>query len=57
MKNSMDDTADNRKKIVRFVAQEVEKDRKIPHFTREAVAEIILLPEIDKSDCPLLCLS
>ncbi len=37
----MDDTDDNRKKLIRFVAQEVKKDGKIPHFAREGVAEII----------------
>jgi Lon-like ATP-dependent protease len=31
----------NRKKLVQFVAQEVSKDKKIPHFKREAVEEII----------------
>ncbi|MCD6371043.1 MAG: ATP-dependent protease LonB, partial [Thermoplasmata archaeon] len=41
MKSVMDDTEENRIKLIRFVAQEVKKDRKIPHFTREAVAEII----------------
>ncbi|UCF09207.1 MAG: ATP-dependent protease LonB [Thermoplasmata archaeon] len=41
MKNTMDDTHENRKKLIRFVAQEVAKDKKIPHFHREAVAEII----------------
>ncbi|MCD6461571.1 MAG: ATP-dependent protease LonB [Thermoplasmata archaeon] len=41
MKNSMPDTPENRKKLVRFVAQEVVKDGKIPHFTKRAVAEII----------------
>lgn len=41
MNVAMDDTDDNRKKLIRFVAQEVKKDGKIPHFTREAVAEII----------------
>ncbi|MCX8190067.1 MAG: ATP-dependent protease LonB [Candidatus Diapherotrites archaeon] len=38
----MPDTPENRAKLVRFVAQEIKKDRKIPHFTREAVEEIIL---------------
>lgn len=42
MKDTFPDTPDNRKKIVAFVAQEVIKDKKIPHFTREAVDEIIL---------------
>ena len=37
----MDDTDENRKKLIRFVAQEVKKDEKIPHFDRDAVAEII----------------
>lgn len=41
MKNDMADTNNNREKLIRFVAQEVLKDGKIPHFTREAVAEII----------------
>ncbi len=41
MKSVMDDTEDNRRKLIRFVAQEVKKDGKIPHFTKEAVAEII----------------
>ncbi|MEM4598063.1 MAG: ATP-dependent protease LonB [Candidatus Diapherotrites archaeon] len=38
----MPDTPENRAKLVRFVAQEVKKDGKIPHFTKEAVDEIIL---------------
>ncbi|MCD6237531.1 MAG: ATP-dependent protease LonB [Thermoplasmata archaeon] len=37
----MDDNEENRKKLIRFVAQEVVKDGKIPHFNKEAVAEII----------------
>jgi Lon-like ATP-dependent protease len=41
MKNTMDDTHENRQKLTRFVAQEVAKDRKIPHYNRNAVAEII----------------
>ena len=32
---------ENIKKIVRFVAQEVKKDAKIPHFSLDAVAEIV----------------
>lgn len=39
--NTMEDTIENRNKIVQFVAQEVKKDEKIPHFTREAVECII----------------
>ncbi len=41
MKNTMDDTVENRQKLVRFIAQEVSKDKKIPHFNIVAVAEII----------------
>ncbi len=41
MKTTMPDSEENRKKLIRFVAQEVNKDKKIPHFTKEAVAEII----------------
>ncbi|AEG18110.1 ATP-dependent protease LonB [Methanobacterium paludis] len=41
MKDSMPDTPENRDKLVQFVAQEVEKDGRIPHFNREAIAEII----------------
>lgn len=41
MKDTMPDTPENRDKLVQFVAQEVEKDGRIPHFSREAVEEII----------------
>ncbi|MGD0818580.1 MAG: ATP-dependent protease LonB [Methanomassiliicoccales archaeon] len=41
MRSTMDDTEENRRKLVRFVAQEVAKDKKIPHFDKKAVAEII----------------
>jgi Lon-like ATP-dependent protease len=41
MNSTMDDTNENREKLIRFVAQEVKKDGKIPHFNKEAVAEII----------------
>ncbi|MBC7109694.1 MAG: ATP-dependent protease LonB [Archaeoglobi archaeon] len=41
MRDTMPDTPENRRKLVRFVAQEVKKDGKIPHFSREAVAEVI----------------
>ena len=37
----MDDNHENRKHLIRFVAQEVKKDGKIPHFNKESVAEII----------------
>lgn len=39
--DTMPDTPENRRKLVRFVAQEVVKDGKIPHFDKYAVAEII----------------
>ncbi|MGZ4952961.1 MAG: ATP-dependent protease LonB [Halobacteriota archaeon] len=41
MRDSMEDTPENRRKVVRFVAQEVKKDEKIPHFTADAVEEVI----------------
>jgi Lon-like ATP-dependent protease len=41
LRNEMEDTLENRNKLVQFVAQEVGKDGKIPHFDREAVIEII----------------
>ncbi len=41
MNNTMDDTPENRDKLAIFVAQEVEKDGKIPHFTKDAVELII----------------
>jgi ATP-dependent Lon protease len=37
----MDDTQENREKLIRFVAQEVKKDGKIGHFDKAAVAEVI----------------
>jgi len=41
MRDTMEDTIENRRKLVRFIAQEVKKDRKIPHFERSGIAEII----------------
>jgi len=41
MNVDMPDTPENREKIVQFVAQEVKKDAKIPHFTSDAVEEIV----------------
>ncbi len=38
---TMADTLDNRMKIVRFIAQEVLKDKKIPHFDMPAVLEVV----------------
>ena len=42
MDDTIDDTPEMRRKYARFVAQEVEKDGRLPHFTREAMEEIIL---------------
>ncbi|MBX8631366.1 MAG: ATP-dependent protease LonB [Thermoplasmata archaeon YP2-bin.285] len=41
MNTTMPDNNLNRQKLVRFVAQEVVKDKKIPHFDKFAVAEVI----------------
>ena len=38
---TMKDTTSNRWKLVRFVAQEVAKDKKISHFHRGAIGEVI----------------
>lgn len=42
VKLNMPDTMPNRRKLARFVAQEVAKDRSIPNFSKEAVETIIL---------------
>ncbi|HLE48222.1 MAG TPA: ATP-dependent protease LonB [Candidatus Thermoplasmatota archaeon] len=41
VKSDMPDTDDNRRKLIRFVAQEIQKDGKIPHFDKSAVAEVL----------------
>ncbi len=41
MKDTIKDTEENRNKIAVFVAQEIIKDKKIPHFSKEAVDAII----------------
>lgn len=41
MNNDMDDNPLNRDKLAHFIAQEVQKDTKIPHFTKMAVDYII----------------
>ena len=41
MKKTMKDTPENRNKIAIFTAQEIIKDKKIPHFSKEAVDAII----------------
>lgn len=42
MKLVMPDNPANRRKLARFVAQEVAKDHKIPHFSKTAVEAVIL---------------
>jgi Lon-like ATP-dependent protease len=42
MDDTIEDDPEMRRKYARFVAQEVEKDGRLPHFTEEAVKEIIL---------------
>ncbi len=40
--DTMDDTHSNRMKLLRFIAQEIEKDKKkIPHFSPKAMAEVL----------------
>jgi predicted ATP-dependent protease len=41
MNNDMPDNEENQFKIAQFIAQEVKKDGKIPHFSKEATEEII----------------
>ena len=41
MKDTMEDTPENRERIAQLVAQEVSKDKKIPHFSYDAVQTII----------------
>ncbi|MDD9952886.1 MAG: ATP-dependent protease LonB [Candidatus Woesearchaeota archaeon] len=41
MKETMLDTKENRLKIAKFIAQEVKKDGKIPHFSRKAAEHIV----------------
>jgi len=42
MDDTIEDEPEMRRKYARFVAQEVEKDGRLPHFTEEAVEELIL---------------
>jgi len=42
MDDTIDDTPEMRRKLARFIAQEVEKDGRLPPFTREAMEEVIL---------------
>lgn len=41
VEDSLDDNEGNENRLAQFVAQEVKKDGKIPHFTRDAVLEIL----------------
>ena len=41
MKDSMPDTPENQKKFIRFIAQEIHNDGKIPPFDRSAIEEIM----------------
>lgn len=41
MEESIEDNPENREKVARFVAQEVVKDGKIPHFDRSALIEVV----------------
>ena len=41
MKTTMPDTKENQHKLAQFVAQEVTKDKRIPHFTKAAVDAIV----------------
>ncbi len=42
LENDMPITPENEAKIYQFIAQEVEKDKKIPHFSYEAAREVLL---------------
>ncbi|OVE84566.1 ATP-dependent protease LonB [Natronolimnobius baerhuensis] len=42
MEDTIESTPEMRRKYARFVAQEVERDGRLPHFEREAVEELIL---------------
>ena len=42
MNETMDDIEENRMKIAQFIAQEIKKDGKIPHFDLSAINELIL---------------
>lgn len=42
MDDTIEDEPEMRRKYARFVAQEIDNDGRLPHFTRDAVEEIIL---------------
>lgn len=41
MNSDIKDSEENRRKLIRFVAQEVTKDKKISHFSKKAIGEVI----------------
>ncbi len=41
MNSTIPDSQENREKLVRFIAQEVAKDKKIGHFSKDAIGEVI----------------
>ena len=41
MNSTIPDSQENREKLVRFIAQEVAKDEKIGHFSKDAIGEVI----------------
>ncbi len=41
MRETMEDTPENRRKFIRFIAQEVKNDGKIPHLDRSAMLEVL----------------
>lgn len=41
MEEAIDDNTENEEKLVQFIAQEIHKDGKIPHFDSSAIGEII----------------
>ena len=42
MNDTMEDSIENRKKIIQFIAQEVKGDGKIPHFTPDACEMVVM---------------
>src|SRR6056297_1885428 len=42
MGDTIEDTPEMRRKYARFIAQEVERDGRLPHFDREAIEEVML---------------
>ncbi|SFS69072.1 ATP-dependent protease LonB [Halostagnicola kamekurae] len=42
MDDTIEETPEMRRKYVRFIAQEIERDGRLPHFNREAAKEVIL---------------